>query len=222
MKYIIQCYDCLTKDKYRKELDISMEDKLEDISKKFFDNKPLVLASKDPNSIVLSLEYILDDNMKFCWDLSIIDANFKEITQCYPNLNEQLIFIVNLGGIGCAGGPWWGTDFLEKINEYWQEHPFEVQFLLWTIPFIGKKLLFFIKKKTKRYLSTLKCCKESSYTNSINSREIWRLEDLKKAIHCNEVEVILFIMYYLGYSYDKEFELFEKIIDDTPVNKKDN
>lgn len=35
MKYIIQCYDCLTKDKYRKELDISMEDKLEDISKKF-------------------------------------------------------------------------------------------------------------------------------------------------------------------------------------------
>lgn len=90
------------------------------------------------------------------------------------------------------------------------------------ISILGHFLSFFIKKKTKRYLSTLKCCKESSYTNSINSREIWRLEDLKKAIHCNEVEVILFIMYYLGYSYDKEFELFEKIIDDTPVNKKDN
>lgn len=210
MKYIIQCYDCLTKEKYRKELDIHMEDKLEDISKRFFDSKPLGLSYKDPNSIVLSLDYILNDDMEFCWDLSIIDAKFKEILQCYPNPDEQLIFIVNLGGIGCAVGPWWGTDFLEKINEYWIEHPFEIQLLLCALPFIGKKLLFLIKRKTKRYLSTLKCYKESSYVGSIKSKEIWRLEDLKKAIQCNDKEVILFIMYYLGYSYDKESELFEK------------
>lgn len=210
MKYIIQCYDCLTKEKYRKELDIHMEDKLVDISKRFFDSKPLGLSYKDPNSIVLSLDYILNGDMEFCWDLSIIDAKFKEILQCYPNPDEQLIFMVNLGGIGCAAGPWWGTDFLEKINEYWIEHPFEAQLLLCVLPFIGNKLLSLIKKRAKRYLSTLKCCKESSYVGSIKSKEIWRLEDLKKAIHCDDKEVILFIMYYLGYSYDKESELFEK------------
>lgn len=210
MEYIFQCYDISIKQSFKKRLDINMNDRLKDISKKYFENKPLGLAYKKPSSIVLSLDYIMNDRMEFLWDLSIVDASFKDISQCYPRVSDDLIFLVNLDGIGCASGQWWSLEFLNKLNEFYKENPLIIDTIKLTISYVGGNLLIKLLNKVKKYLLMLKCRKESSYTCSIESRNLWRLEDLKRATQCEEMEVLLFIMYYLGYSYDKESELFEK------------
>lgn len=210
MEYIFQCYDEFTKQNYRKKLVINMDDRLVDISNKNFDNKPLGLVCKKTNSIILSLDYVMNDDMEFCWDIPITDARFKDIIQRYPNLSDEFMIIVNLNGIGSAGGPWRGIELWDKLNEFYKENPLAVEVISLIISYFGKKLFVKIKPKIIKYFSKLKCHSEKSYTNSIESRELWRLDDLKKAIHCDDIEVLMVIMYYLGYSYDSKAELFEK------------
>lgn len=210
MEYVFQCYDGFTKQNYRKKLVIDMDDRLVDISNKYFENKHLGLVYKKTNSVILSLDYVMNDEMEFCWDIPIEDAKFREIIQRYPKLSDELIIIVDLDGLGSAGGSWWVTELLEKLNDFYEKNPLVAEAISLLVPYLGKIVFGKIKNKIKEYFSTLKCHNEKSYTNSIESRELWRLEDLKKATHCEEIQVLLFIMYYLGYSYDSKAELFEK------------